>query len=396
MGCGGSKPETEEQRQPSSPTGNPGTAAGDAADAAFNVTGTEKNKTFRERRLSISQQQETGARPRRLSIYGKTGDDNTVPSEVRSPCSTCGCRTMGGFEPVPGGSVAKINQDRGLALWPWRGTVDEAVFGVYDGHGRAGEKVSEFVIQNFPTTLMDLLSKMEKDGSDKSDPGSALSEAYIEVDTALAHHMDASVSGTTAVTCLVKKSHMWIANSGDSRAIIVRKRPDGSFMAVDLTLDHKPDCPSEMKRILQMGGHVTPAGANGSPSRVWHNLRGLAMARSIGDHAAATVGVIAEPEITEYDLVDDDYALVVASDGVWELLTSQQVAELIGSMKEERTPENITDVIVDQSSYMWKVEEGDYRDDITVVVVKLPWITDEMEKQHAAMENDAPADAAAS
>ena len=48
-----------------------------------------------------------------------------------------------------------------------------------------------------------------------------------------------------------------------------------------------------MKRIVQMGGHVTPAGANGSPSRVWHNLRGLAMARSIGDHAAATVGVIA-------------------------------------------------------------------------------------------------------
>ena len=60
--------------------------------------------------------------------------------------------------------------------------------------------------------------------------------------------------------------------------------------------------PAEMKRILSMGGHVTPAGANGSPSRVWHNLRGLAMARSIGDHAAATVGVIAEPEISEYDV----------------------------------------------------------------------------------------------
>ena len=73
-----------------------------------------------------------------------------------------------------------------------------------------------------------------------------------------------------------------------------------------------------MKRILQMGGHVTPAGANGSPSRVWHNLRGLAMARSIGDHHAATVGVIADPEITEYDLVDEDMALIIASDGVWD------------------------------------------------------------------------------
>jgi len=128
-----------------------------------------------------------------------------------------------------------------------------------------------------------------------------------------------------------------------------------------------------MKRILQMGGHVTPAGANGSPSRVWHNLRGLAMARSIGDHAAATVGVIAEPEITEYDLVEDDYCIVIASDGVWELLGSQTVADIIASVKSGDV-QDMCDTIVDQSSYMWKVEEGDYRDDITVVILMLPWI----------------------
>ena len=132
--------------------------------------------------------------------------------------------------------------------------------------------------------------------------GEALSTAYLKVDDDLAAEpgVDANVSGTTAVTCLVKEGHLWIANSGDSRAIVVRKTPGSSALkAIDLTIDHKPDSPGEMKRILQMGGHVTPAGANGSPSRVWHNLRGLAMARSIGDHAAATVGVIAEPEITE-------------------------------------------------------------------------------------------------
>jgi serine/threonine protein phosphatase PrpC len=77
-----------------------------------------------------------------------------------------------------------------------------------------------------------------------------------------------------------------------------------------------------MKRILRMGGHVTPQGRDGSPSRVWHNLRGLAMARSIGDHNAATVGVIAEPEISEYVIHNDDVCMIVASDGVWELLSS--------------------------------------------------------------------------
>jgi len=180
------------------------------------------------------------------------------------------------------------------------------------------------------------------------------------------------VSGTTAVTCLIKGTHCWLANSGDSRAVVLRTVP-GGLKAIDLTNDHKPDSPAEMKRILSMGGHVTPAGANGSPARVWHNLRGLAMARSIGDHAAATVGVIAEPEITEYDIVEDDYAIVVASDGVWELLSSQQVADITYGVKSGNVQE-ICDVISDQSSYMWKVEEGDYRDDITVIVLKFPWL----------------------
>ena len=130
---------------------------------------------------------------------------------------------------------------------------------------------------------------------------------------------------------------------------------------------------AEMQRILSMGGHVTPAGANGSPSRVWHNLRGLAMARSIGDHHAATVGVIAEPEITEYDITDDDVALIIASDGVWELLSSQTVVDIVENVK-SLDPNEICDQIIDQASYMWKVEEGDYRDDITVVVLTFPWL----------------------
>jgi protein phosphatase 2C family protein 2/3 len=282
MGCGGSKPESGV-----APGAN-GNGGGDDTD----VAGAEKVRTFRERRLSMSQMQEQNAPRRRLSVYGTPLDETAQPSEVESPCETCGCKTQGGFEPVPGGSVAKINQDRGLAIYPWADDPKQGLFGVYDGHGRVGEKVSEFVLQNLPPTLL-----AKKDLLDK-DPGNALSDAYIAVDEELSRHVDATVSGTTAVTCLIKENHLWIANAGDSRAIVARKSGNG-LKAIDLTIDHKPDSPGEMKRILQMGGHVTPAGANGSPSRVWHNLRGLAMARSIGDHAAATVGVIAEPEITE-------------------------------------------------------------------------------------------------
>jgi len=291
-----------------------------------------------------------------------------VPSVVTSPITTCGSRTLGGLEPVPGGTSSKINQDRGLALWPFRGEEDDALWGVYDGHGRIGQEVSEYVIQNLPKVVAEKM-----DSSD--DIGNILKTAYVEVDNSLADNVDASVSGTTAVSCFMRKNHMWLANSGDSRAIIVRKKDKGTgFTSVDLTEDQKPDTPAEMRRILSMGGHVTPAGANGSPSRVWHNLRGLAMARSIGDHAAATVGVIAEPEITEYDVRPDDHSLVIASDGVWELITSEEVAEIVYRVTlQTDDPEEMCKAIVDQASYVWKVEEGDYRDDITVIVLRFPW-----------------------
>ena len=89
------------------------------------------------------------------------------------------------------------------------------------------------------------------------------------------------------------------------------------------------------------------------------------------------------PPPCRYDLVEEDFAIVIASDGVWELLSSQTVADIIAGVKSGDV-QDMCDTIVDQSSYMWKVEEGDYRDDITVIVLLLPWITEEMKVAVAA------------
>ena len=172
-----------------------------------------------------------------------------------------------------------------------------ALFGVYDGHGRLGHEVAEFVAQTLPLMLQQVQAAGEQE------LGNVLEEGYTLVDSALRNSVDATVSGTTAVTCFLKENDLRIANVGDSRAIVCRKQesPSGfTLRAIDLTIDHKPNSRKEMERIISMGGYVSPPGANGGPARVWHNNRGLAMSRSIGDHEAATVGVIAMPEITEY------------------------------------------------------------------------------------------------
>ena len=85
-------------------------------------------------------------------------------------------------------------------------------------------------------------------------------------------------------------------------------------------------------------------------------------------------GLTSVPIVFRYELKEDDFAIVIASDGVWELLSSQTVADIIAGVKlNGGDVQDMVNEIVDQSSYMWKVEEGDYRDDITVIVMLLPW-----------------------
>ena len=97
-----------------------------------------------------------------------------------------------------------------------------------------------------------------------------------------------------------------------------------------ITRDHKPDDSDEASRILASNGridsyrdyHGHPLG----PLRVWlkeEDIPGLAMTRSFGDATAARVGVNAEPEMSMLDLTKEDKVLILASDGVWEFLSTE-------------------------------------------------------------------------
>ena len=92
------------------------------------------------------------------------------------------------------------------------------------------------------------------------------------------------------------------------------------------------------------------------------------------------------PRVFRYDLVEDDFAIVIASDGVWDVLTGQMVADIIARVQSGHV-QDMADQIVNESSYIWQIEEDGYRDDITVIVLRLPWCTD-------AMKADAEAAAA--
>jgi serine/threonine protein phosphatase PrpC len=106
------------------------------------------------------------------------------------------------------------------------------------------------------------------------------------------------------------------------------------------------------------------------PARVWlgdMDIPGLAMSRSIGDTVAHSAGVISTPEIVVHDLHENDKMIIVASDGLWEFMTSQQVVDFIQRVSE---PKKAVDMLAAEASARWMKEEQ-VIDDTTIIVAYL-------------------------
>ena len=94
------------------------------------------------------------------------------------------------------------------------------------------------------------------------------------------------------------------------------------------------------------------------------------MARSIGDHAVKSVGVIAEPVVSFHKIQENDCFLILATDGVWEFISSTEAVKIIGKNLHKGATK-ACQVLIETAAEKWHDEEGDYRDDITALVVRL-------------------------
>jgi len=230
--------------------------------------------------------------------------------------------------------------------------------------------------------LHEIQSRLEKQPDFNSNLEKAFIDTFTAVDAGLAKEpiIEPLYAGTTACVALLRDNVITCANAGDSRAVVARriKSADGSdaiaFQAIDLTVDQNPDLPEERQRIESMGGFVSPPPEPGLSARVWldsgFSQIGLAMARSIGDHAVAQVGVIATPVVTTHTVADEDEFLIIATDGVWEFITSEEAVEIVGANL-SRGATKATQALIEAAAARWHDEEGDYRDDITALVVRL-------------------------
>ncbi|KAK9831289.1 hypothetical protein WJX74_010677 [Apatococcus lobatus] len=198
------------------------------------------------------------------------------------------------------------------------------LFGVFDGHG--GPNAAEFVEK----TLFDCLMRNHKFSSDLS---TAVVEAFVDTDKQYLQVDDGTNrdDGCTAVTAVLVKQHLVVANVGDSRAVLSRRGK-----AVSMSEDHKPNRPDERQRIESAGGVVVWAGT-------WRVGGVLAVSRAFGDRMLKKY-VVAIPDIKEEALASHDEFIIMASDGLWDVIENQEAVDFVRDVKDaEKAARKLTD-----------------------------------------------------
>ena len=189
-------------------------------------------------------------------------------------------------------------------------------------------------------------------------------------------NIDSTLSGSTCVSAIYTPEKLIIANLGDSRIVLGKLNKNGKWSSENLSRDHKPTIPEEAERIRNKGGRIRPMkdenGNSIGPLRVYmkdRDMPGLAMTRSFGDSYAAKAGTISVPEVTEHIFKEEDKFIVIASDGLYEFIESEEVVDIVKGYYINEDIVGCCEYLCKESCRRGLKEEEDTIDDITIIIV---------------------------
>ena len=273
--------------------------------------------------------------------------------------------------------TVKINQDTILLKTNLNNKELFNIYAVLDGHGSEGHLISSLVKNCFSdyisneTNVETTMTNTDIISFIKDNDYSVLKKCFQNAEEKIAQsNIDANFSGSTAVLVVQVENSLFCANAGDSRAILYCKNGD----IINLSHDHKPENPGEKERIIANGGRVEKFYEDGEyvgPYRVWYRTEGypgLAMSRSLGDFVSKKVGCIYTPDIIEHTIDKNSLFLIIASDGIWEFLSNQDVCKMIKPYYMLKDTESASRVIIQEAAKQWK-KECSSQDDISCIVV---------------------------
>lgn len=198
-------------------------------------------------------------------------------------------------------------EDRGKAVENLNGDPNKMLFCIFDGHG--GGEVSTFLQEEFANSLKKMLPF--------KDHFTEITKLFKNLDERT-KSLNAPGAGSTATVVYIERQNgkraLYCANVGDSRCVLINNKG-----IMRLTRDDRADNPKEQDRILKQGGTILNGRVNGS----------LMVTRSFGDWNYKKSGVIVDPHILKIEINEDDLYLIIASDGVWDVIKDEECKKII-------------------------------------------------------------------
>ncbi|XP_055823110.1 probable protein phosphatase 2C 6 isoform X2 [Solanum dulcamara] len=299
------------------------------------------------------------------------------------------------------------NQDA-MIVWENFCSRSDTIFcGVFDGHGPYGHMVARKVRDTLPFLLCsewqvkssgdqsntsengntnggshlddvlddDLIEAMEAESNQKFPEihlplKRSMLKAFRSMDKELKLHptIDCFCSGSTAVSLVMQGQDIIVGNVGDSRAVLATRDKDNYLMAVQLTVDLKPNLPREAARIHKYKGRVFALQDEPEVARVWlpnSDSPGLAMARAFGDFCLKDFGLISVPDVYYHRITDRNEFVVLATDGVWDVLSNKEAVDIVASAPSRATAAR---ALVDCATRAWRLKYPTSKTDDCAVV----------------------------
>ena len=293
----------------------------------------------------------------------------------------------------------KINQDTYLVFPNVNNTHNAKIFGIFDGHGKYGDKLSQEIRDNFIDFFSDK-NKYEKeifkdyeqrlsndDNLEKiykymtKNNYREINQFFKEINSKLHDkYLSNNIcfnSGTTSNILMILNdkntqtlNKIISINLGDSKCILINKENK----IFELNERHTPDNIKEKERIEQNGGEISRVDwADFGPLRIFYKNKpypGLSMTRAFGDFNAENLGFNTIPDIVEYDINEKKPKIIIlATDGIWQFLSNEQVKNIIFPYYDEDNINGGIQKLVGSARKMWETKNPRFIDDITIILI---------------------------
>ena len=193
-------------------------------------------------------------------------------------------------------------EDKGIAIENFNKDPNKMLFCIFDGHG--GEEVSQFLQDNFHIYMKKLMPFKH--------PFENITNLFRMLDQKIKQLKVPQVGSTGTIVYIEKindKRILYCANVGDSRCVLVNRKG-----IMRMSHDDRVDDKKEYERVIRQGGIIF----NG---RVYGTLM---LTRCFGDWGIKKNGVVVEPHIIKIELNEDDLYLLIASDGLWDVINDEE------------------------------------------------------------------------